>query len=355
MAELQNPDAITVSAKYIYLDVVSFTQGRSVEAQSEIVSVLNDLVSASLKDESVAPEKLILLPTGDGLCICFVEVEIPYDIHIRVARKIIERLDAYNTNCQDEMRKFDLRIGINANVDNLVTDINGKQNIAGAGINIAARVMAAADKNQILVGQVVYNTLSQREKYMQAFKPFQAVAKHNVNVPVFQLIDPNCVGLNNNIPSAFVQPNERLKLSRKAAYFIAYAIKYKDIIMAAQKAADSPMYTQFAAIVLLTVLAQDAIEAKQASEHYSPTYWAYNAGNADFSEQLAYYEKQDFNVNTEYAEFFYRLYLQQFPLYFVNRFELMCYITPKGANNLKIDWPSIYSEFEFVYFPISEK
>lgn len=55
-------------------------------------------------------------------------------------------------------------MGINTNADNLVTDINGARNLAGAGINIAQRVMDSADGNQILVSHSVYDTLRDREK-----------------------------------------------------------------------------------------------------------------------------------------------------------------------------------------------
>ncbi len=38
----------TCSAKYIFLDVVGFTSGRSVEAQTEIVRAINRIVSEAI-------------------------------------------------------------------------------------------------------------------------------------------------------------------------------------------------------------------------------------------------------------------------------------------------------------------
>ena len=68
------------------------------------------------------------------------------------------------------MRKFDVRIGVNENVDNLIFDINDRANLTGAGINYARRIMDYADGGNILISQTVYERLSQREKYLEKFK-----------------------------------------------------------------------------------------------------------------------------------------------------------------------------------------
>jgi hypothetical protein len=80
--------------KYIFLDVVGFTHQRSVEAQSEIVGTLNAIVDAA--SARVDRKDLIRLPTGDGMCICLLNVEDPYDIHMQVALGIVERIDKHN-------------------------------------------------------------------------------------------------------------------------------------------------------------------------------------------------------------------------------------------------------------------
>ncbi len=137
----ENSEATTIPAKYVFLDVVGFTHGRSVEAQSDIVHVLNDIVQASIDENEGAKDKLILLPTGDGMCIAMLNVESPYDIHLLIALDIVRKVHEHNELIKNEMRKFQVRIGLNANTDNLVTDINGNRNIAGAGISMASRVM----------------------------------------------------------------------------------------------------------------------------------------------------------------------------------------------------------------------
>jgi class 3 adenylate cyclase len=178
------PEAITIPAKYVFLDVVGFTHERSVEAQSDIVHILNDIVQGGITENEVPKDKLILLPTGDGMCIALLNVESPYDVHLLIALSIVKRVHEHNEEIENEMRKFQVRIGLNSNIDNLVTDINGNRNIAGAGISVASRVMNVADGNQILVGESVFDTLRYREKYMSAFKHYPATVKHEVKLPI---------------------------------------------------------------------------------------------------------------------------------------------------------------------------
>jgi hypothetical protein len=82
-------EARTTPAKYIFLDVVGFTNQRSVEAQTDIVEVLNSVVRRSLKEQDVSNDKYILLPTGDGICIALLNIEDPYDVHIQLALRIL--------------------------------------------------------------------------------------------------------------------------------------------------------------------------------------------------------------------------------------------------------------------------
>jgi hypothetical protein len=68
-------EARTTPAKHIYLDVVGFTKNRSVEAQADIVQLLNLAVRQSLERNSITRSKRILLPTGDGMDIALLNVE----------------------------------------------------------------------------------------------------------------------------------------------------------------------------------------------------------------------------------------------------------------------------------------
>ncbi len=201
--------ATTIPAKHIVLDVVDFTNNRSVEAQTDIVHALNSIVQSSVQHENIPKEKILFLPSGDniGIVLCNVEApEYPYDTHLQIALRILSGIHAYNEHMTDAMRQFQVRIGLNAHHDTLVTDINDQPNIAGAGINMAARIMRVADGNQMLVGRAVYDILQCREKYMYAFTAYEATVQHNLVIPVYQFVASGHLGLNTDTPRSLQKP-----------------------------------------------------------------------------------------------------------------------------------------------------
>lgn len=139
----------TAEAKHIFVDIVGYTHSRSVEAQSDLISTLNRIVNEALRQQQVPHESVIFIPTGDGMCISLINLFSPYDIHLKLGLSILELLESHNKDEKDEMRQFQLRIGINENIDNLIIDINGNKNISGSGINFAARIEGLGDKQQI--------------------------------------------------------------------------------------------------------------------------------------------------------------------------------------------------------------
>jgi len=148
-------------AKYIFIDVVQFSK-RSAEAQSDIVKSFNEIVHQVLDKHNVNKDNdddCILIPTGDGMCISLLSQDLPYDTHIQIALSTLKSISEHNEATENETRRFQVRIGINQNTDILVTDINGRKNVAGAGINMASRVMDKADGGQILVSQAVHHEL----------------------------------------------------------------------------------------------------------------------------------------------------------------------------------------------------
>ena len=228
--ETSKIEVIRRYAKYIFLDVVLFSN-RSAEAQSDIVTQLNGIVRQSLEKHGVNSDDCILIPTGDGMCIAIISLNIQYDIHIQISLSILALLNAYNKAKPDKSRQFQVRIGINQNTDILVTDINERKNIAGAGINMASRIMDKADWGQILVSQTVYDELQPSEAYMDKFKPFNALAKHNLNFRVYQYTADGYPGLNCEIPNEFVKKEvSEDKLSKIVAYYLAHAIRQKQFI-----------------------------------------------------------------------------------------------------------------------------
>jgi hypothetical protein len=198
----------TIPAKYIFLDVVGFTHDRSVEAQSDIIQVLNGIVESSIKEYGIRKEDVMFLPASDDIGIALLNVGTPYDIHLLIAQRIVKEVYRHSAGTTNKMRKFEVRVGINSNTDNLITDINGNQNIAGAGVNLVSRIMKLADGNQILVSDSVFNDLLHYEKYNSSFKPFRANFKQGLELPVYQFISNGYEGLNTAIPRALQTPSK---------------------------------------------------------------------------------------------------------------------------------------------------
>ena len=189
------------NVKYVFLDVVRFTVERTAEAQSDIIDVINEITHAALTAVDVSKKRRYLLPTGDGLCIALVDIK-DFDVHLRLACEILSRLQDHNDHTADKRRQFLIRVGINEHTDNIIRDINGHPNVAGAGINLAQRIMSVADGGQILVGPRVHSELSDLDMYSEKFREFKVLGKHGMPLNVFQYIGPTS-GMNSNIPSAF--------------------------------------------------------------------------------------------------------------------------------------------------------
>ena len=183
-----------------------------------------------------------------------------------MALGILEQLAAYNQTQSDRQRKFDIRIGINQNTDNLIVDINSRTNVSGSGITIAQRVMNFSEASTITVGRSVYERLSQRQLYMEKFNKYSVEIKHNVPLDFYQYIDAGKKFLNTNTLSPFVKPlKTEPKFSKLAAYLIANLIKYKEFVILKS----APGGSRHVLFVIMAFLAQDCV-GQDSSSPYSP-------------------------------------------------------------------------------------
>lgn len=191
---------------HIFLDVVKFS-GRKIEAQVAVVNKLRDIVQGVLAQKKLTPDQVICLPTGDGLCICLRHLPIGKpvgDLQMLVARAILERLASHNAKNSKAARReyqFEVRIGINTHQDAVVKDINKNDNVAGHGINEAARVMGFGDGGHIIVSHAVHRLLIGSEKYgVNSFNQWQFTDKRGNQHTVYQYIAKGNKGLRTNPP-----------------------------------------------------------------------------------------------------------------------------------------------------------
>lgn len=118
-------DETTARVKYVFMDIVGYTFGRTVEDRRAVRDKLDGIVRESLAERNVQPQSTILISTGDGICIALVEVSQPYDNHLSLALDIVRRIFEHNEATPNQARKFNVRMGLNENVDDITTDING--------------------------------------------------------------------------------------------------------------------------------------------------------------------------------------------------------------------------------------
>ena len=329
--------------KYIFLDIVKFTQ-RSVEAQSDVVKALNEIVKSSVETNAIKEENIIYIPTGDGICLAM-SGELAFDIHMRVAINILKNIHNYNVGQTNDMHKFNVRIGVNENIDNIIEDINGRVNVAGSGINIASRVMDNADGGQILVSESVYDILHSREKYIQSFKSYTATIKHGIKIPVHQYINKGIVGLNTDTPESLSSKKTVYFLSKKSAYYFAHAIKNREILIVKTKG-DSMENTP---VVLLWYLADDSCEMSKCKDFDGTSLKQPGDGKLSIEEQYDVIGSTYYWILTDIHGFIVRNHLEKFhqDSFEDDRFGMKCWfiINQNGQHKLKKEHPEIWHEF----------
>jgi TolB-like protein len=173
----------------LFVDIVGYSK-LLVNQQSELLRELNEVVSRTNEfREAEAEGKLIRLPTGDGMALVFrTDPEAPAQCALEIARALKEH------------PRIALRMGIHSGPISEVADVNQRQNIAGAGINLAQRVMDCGDAGHILVSKRVAEDLEQHDRW----RPFlhelgTCEVKHGVRIHISNLHSDE-VG-NPNLPS----------------------------------------------------------------------------------------------------------------------------------------------------------
>ena len=161
----------------LFIDIVGYSK-LLVNQQSELLRELNEVVSGTNEfREAEAEGKLIRLPTGDGMALVFrTDPEAAAQCAVEIARALKEH------------PRIALRMGIHSGPVNEVVDVNQRQNIAGAGINLAQRVMDCGDAGHILVSKHVAEDLEQHERW----RPFlhelgTCEVKHGVRIDISNL------------------------------------------------------------------------------------------------------------------------------------------------------------------------
>ncbi len=161
----------------LFIDIVGYSK-LLINEQSEQLQKLKEIVRGTEQFRSAEAEgKLLRLPTGDGGALVFrTSAEAP----VLCAMEIAKALKDYP--------KLGVRMGIHSGPVNEISDLNEQANIAGAGINIAQRVMDCGDAGHILLSRHVAEDLEQYPRWRAYLHDLgECEVKHGVRVGVVNL------------------------------------------------------------------------------------------------------------------------------------------------------------------------
>src|SRR5207237_9313187 len=161
----------------LFIDIVGYSKLLITE-QSARIETLKKIVRGTEQFRLAHEEgKLLRLPTGDGVALVFRNSpEAPVLCALEISQALKNHPD------------LRVRTGVHSGPVNEITDLNAQANIAGAGINIAQRVMDCGDPGHILLSQHVADDLEQYPRWRSLLHDLgECEVKHGVRVHAVNL------------------------------------------------------------------------------------------------------------------------------------------------------------------------
>ena len=175
------PDLPLEIAHLLLIDVVGYSK-LLVNEQIELLQELNQIVRNTECFRSAETSgKLIRVPTGDGMALLFFHSpEEPVRCALEISRTL-----------QDHPH-IQVRMGVHSGPVNRVTDVNDKTNFAGAGINVAQRVVDCGDAGHILLSGHVAEDLADYRHWQPYLHDLgECEVKHGLRLHLFNLYKEN--------------------------------------------------------------------------------------------------------------------------------------------------------------------
>jgi len=161
----------------LFIDIVGYSKLLITE-QREQLQTLKEIVRGTEQFRLAEAEgKLLRLPTGDGGALVFrTSPEAPVLCAVEISKELKKH---------SELR---VRMGIHSGPVSEIADLNEQANIAGAGINIAQRVMDCGDAGHILVTKHVAEDLEHYPRWRPYLHDLgECEVKHGMRVGVVNL------------------------------------------------------------------------------------------------------------------------------------------------------------------------
>ncbi len=204
MPESANEEIALEIAHVLYLDIVGYSKLPSKE-QRGAVDALNECVRASEQfQRAEAADRLLRIPTGDGMALVFYSSpQAPAQCALEVSRVLKNH------------PRVPVRMGVHSGSVTGVVDVNGRANLAGAGLNIAQRVMDCGDAGHILVSKNAADDLDEYENWRPLLNSLGACeVKHGVKLHIVNLYDG---GIGNARVPARIRAQRRRLAKRRIA------------------------------------------------------------------------------------------------------------------------------------------
>src|SRR6266516_2363349 len=164
-------------AHVLFIDTVGYSK-LSINEQRAVIDELTQIVrGAEQFRKAEAADRLIKISTGDGMALVFyTSPEAPVRCGMELSRAL-----------KDHPR-LRLRMGIHSGPVSGVVDVTGRTNLAGAGLNMAQRVMDCGDAGHILLSKHVVEDLAEYEEWRPLLHDLGTCeVKHGVNVAIVNL------------------------------------------------------------------------------------------------------------------------------------------------------------------------
>ena len=204
----------------LFIDIAGYSK-LLINEQSELIRQLKEVVRGTEQFRLAEAEgKLLRLPTGDGGALVFRNTQ---EAPVLCALEISKALKNH-----PQLR---VRMGIHSGPVNEVADLNEQMNVAGAGINIAQRVMDCGDAGHILLSKHVAEDLEDYARWRPYLHELgECETKHGGVISVVNLYDDE-VG-NPQLPEKLREAQEE-RVAKAAASRPGPTFRRKHVLIAA--------------------------------------------------------------------------------------------------------------------------
>src|SRR5438552_12199988 len=164
-------------AHVLFIDIVGYSKV-PINEQRTLIEQLNEIVRSTGEFQAAETAgRLIKIPTGDGMALVFYQSpESPVECALEISRAVKKHPEPK------------LRMGVHSGPVSGVIDVSGKANVAGAGINMAQRVMDCGDAGHILLSKRAAEDLEQYPHWQPHLHNLgDCEVKHGVRVSIVNL------------------------------------------------------------------------------------------------------------------------------------------------------------------------